>query len=294
MGLGGVFDDGEIMAAGDGEDGVHVGGLAVQMNGEDGAGARGDGGFQLSGVQVVGAGIDVDVNGRGAGVADGGDGGVESVGDGDDLIAGADARGEQGEVQGAGAGVDADGVGDLAIGGEFFFEGGDGRAEDEVVVVENGADGGVDLLPHFAGFGLKIEQGDGFCEVHFRSSAGETGRGLQDGFKTARDAFPGEICSDEIEGGLGELAAAGVGGEQGDAGIGEGRGIVGEQDVLAVFDGEAFGADRGGDDGGAGGHGLVDFEPRAAADAEGHDRDGGVPKIGADVGDGSGDRDTGG
>ena len=55
------------------------------------------------------------------------------------------------------------------------------------------------------------------------------------------------------------------------------------------IDGEAFGADGGGNDGDFGRHGLVDFQARAAADAQGNDGDGGAPQVGTDIGDGAGD-----
>ena len=58
------------------------------------------------------------------------------------------------------------------------------------------------------------------------------------------------------------------------------------------IDGEAFGADRGGDDRDLRGHRFVDLQAGAAADAQGHDGDGGVPQVGADVGDGAGDLDA--
>src|ERR1035438_9875359 len=66
---------------------------------------------------------------------------------------------------------------------------------------------------------------------------------------------------------------------------------IGDADVLGGIDGESLGADGGGDYGDLGRHGFVDFQTGATADAQGHDGDGGVPKIGTDVGDGAGDLD---
>src|ERR1035438_3699293 len=60
------------------------------------------------------------------------------------------------------------------------------------------------------------------------------------------------------------------------------------------IDGEALCADGGGDDGDLGGHGFVDLQTGAAADAQGGDGDGGTPEIGPNVGDGAGDLDAGG
>src|SRR6266576_1159379 len=68
---------------------------------------------------------------------------------------------------------------------------------------------------------------------------------------------------------------------------------VGDADVLRGIHCEALGSDGGGDYGDLSGHGFVDFQASAAADAEGHDGDGGTPEIGTDVGDGTGDLDGG-
>src|ERR1019366_580854 len=67
---------------------------------------------------------------------------------------------------------------------------------------------------------------------------------------------------------------------------------VGDADVVRGIDGEAFGADGGGDDRDLGGHGFVDLQTGAAADSQGDDGDGGTPKIGTYVGDGAGDLDA--
>src|ERR1035437_7079782 len=68
---------------------------------------------------------------------------------------------------------------------------------------------------------------------------------------------------------------------------------IGDADILRGIDGEALGADGGGDHGDPGGHGFVDLQTGATADAQGHDGDGGIPKVGADIGHGAGDLDSG-
>src|ERR1035441_7639849 len=81
-------------------------------------------------------------------------------------------------------------------------------------------------------------------------------------------------------------------GEELEALGGEVGGGIGEADVMRGIDGEALGADGGGDDRDLGGHGFVDLQTGAAADAQGDDGDGGTPKIGTNVGDGAGDLDA--
>ena len=67
---------------------------------------------------------------RGAALADGQPGGDVGVGRDDDLVAGADIHGAQGEVQGIEAVGNADAMRCLAVGGEVAFEGFDFGAED--------------------------------------------------------------------------------------------------------------------------------------------------------------------
>ena len=127
-GLGGVFDELEIVFAGDGGEGVHVGALAEEVDGEDGgvleAGWEGFGEDFLDGlgVEVEGGEVDVGEDGMGSGAEDGGGGGEEAEGGGNDGVAGADAGGGEGEPKGVGAVGAADGVGDVEEGGGGLFE----------------------------------------------------------------------------------------------------------------------------------------------------------------------------
>ena len=83
----------------------------------------------------------------------------------------------------------------------------------------------------------------------------------------AGNGLPRVVLVDEEKGGLGELVGGGGVVKQVEAAVGEEGGGVGDEDVFAVGPVEAFGADGGGDDGDLGGHGFVDFEAGAAADA---------------------------
>ena len=96
-GLRGVFHDKKIFGFGDGEDGSEIGGKPEEMDGHDGFGVCGDGGFDIFGIEIEGDGIDVDEDGLGAELEDGAGGGNEAEGSGDDLVAGTYAGGHESE-----------------------------------------------------------------------------------------------------------------------------------------------------------------------------------------------------
>ena len=112
------------------DDGVHVGHLAVEMDGHDRLRPRRDRRFQLRRIHGERVGFDVHKNRPRAGVADRRHAGDESEGHGDHLVARADAGGEQRKVERARAGIDGDRVLCAAIGGELALEAGDFLAED--------------------------------------------------------------------------------------------------------------------------------------------------------------------
>ena len=85
-------------------------------------GARRDGGFDLGRVEIVGIGADVHKDRRGAGLGDGLGGGVEGERGGDHLVAGADAAGQQRQVQRRRARGHPDGFADADEAGEGFLE----------------------------------------------------------------------------------------------------------------------------------------------------------------------------
>jgi hypothetical protein len=104
---------------------------------------------RLLDVDVECSGIDVDVYRRCSGVTDSRHRGEESEGDGDHFVAWSNASPEQRQVQGAGPGIDADGVVDTAIRRELFFKRLGLGAQNELAALENARDGGVD-------FGLEL------------------------------------------------------------------------------------------------------------------------------------------
>jgi len=101
--LRGVFNDHQPVPLRNRGERLHRCGLAVEVNGDDRPGARGDGGLDGGRVDEQELVVDVDENrdgadpGRGLGRRD------ERVDGNDDLVAGADADGPQGEFDGVGA-----------------------------------------------------------------------------------------------------------------------------------------------------------------------------------------------
>src|SRR6185437_375223 len=64
---------------------------------------------------------------------------------GDHFVAGADAGGQERQVQRARAGVDGDAFRRAAVGGELTFEAGDSVAEDELARFDDARNRGVDV-----------------------------------------------------------------------------------------------------------------------------------------------------
>jgi hypothetical protein len=78
--------------------------------------------FQRPGIDVVGCGVYIHEHGPGAGEQDRVGRGDEGEGRGDDLVARPDPMGQQGDVQGGGAGVDRHGVLNADEAGEALLE----------------------------------------------------------------------------------------------------------------------------------------------------------------------------
>jgi hypothetical protein len=110
------------------------------VDGHQGARALGRGGFELRGVEVVGARLDVHEAGARARARDGPGGGEEGEGRGQDLAPSAHVEREQGEEDGVGARAAADGVRRVRVAREFGFEQPHVLAEDELLRVEDAFD----------------------------------------------------------------------------------------------------------------------------------------------------------
>ena len=145
MGLRRVFDHCDAVGTRRVQDGIHVGGLSIQVDWDNRLGFRSDGGFQLARIEIVGFGIDIDIDRSGTSVENCRDRGDKSKRRSDDLVAGSDSGGEQRQVQSAGPGVHADRLGIRTVGGKLFLEAGYFRSERELAAFENARDGGIDL-----------------------------------------------------------------------------------------------------------------------------------------------------
>ena len=108
--LGAVLDHGDAVRAGEVHEFGHVDGPAAEVDGDDRLGAGGEVRLHRGCIQVAAVAVDVDEHRRGAAHDGGGGGGDEGAGGGDDLVAGADAEGDQGELERLGAVVEGDGV----------------------------------------------------------------------------------------------------------------------------------------------------------------------------------------
>jgi len=160
-GLGVVFDDGQVAGFGEGEDGVHVCGEAVEMNDDDSARARCDAAFEFGGIEVVRVWADVGENRLGAESADGASSGYEGEGREDDFIAGLNAAGAQGQNQRVGSGSEADAVSNAAELGDFFFQRGALAAQNKLLRGHDALDGGADFRADGGVLGAEIELGNG-------------------------------------------------------------------------------------------------------------------------------------
>ncbi len=162
-----VLDDRQTVPGGNGVDGIHVGALAVQGHGDDGAGPRGDGGFQPGRVQGISARVDVDVDGLGAQQGDSLGRGDIGEARGDDFVARPDPQGHLGDLQCVGAVGDGDAVFGAGIVGQALFQLGDFRPQDELAVGQHTLDAGIDFGFQALVLGLQVDELHG--RVFYRS-----------------------------------------------------------------------------------------------------------------------------
>ena len=132
--------------------------LAEEVDRDDRLGLRGDLGLDLGRIDVEVL-VDVHEDGHGAGLADRLGSGDEAVGDGDDLVPGADAQGLEGDVDGVRPVGAADAVLDAELLREGLLEALDVLAADEGGLADDGLDGGVDLGLDGLVLGLEVDEG---------------------------------------------------------------------------------------------------------------------------------------
>ena len=156
VGMRSILDHLQVVGAGEREDGVHLGALAVEVNGHDRTGAPGQRPLQTGRIERAGLRLDVDQHRDGSGPLDPRNRRHARVGLGDHLVAGSDADGAESDRDRVRPGSDADRVARAATGGEGALELLDRPAEDEPRFVEDGRDRAVDLLSELGYLSGKI------------------------------------------------------------------------------------------------------------------------------------------
>ena len=141
-GLSGIFNDEKIVLCRESHDGVHVGHLAKEVDGNNGFGFGRDKTGGVDGIKVETDGADVAENWGGSHPGDTAGGGKKGERGDEDFVAGTDPEGHEGEEDGVGAGGDAEVVRDAGEGDAFLFEGGYVRTHDELAVGEDAFEGG--------------------------------------------------------------------------------------------------------------------------------------------------------
>ena len=139
-----VFDHHQVVPARQSGDRVEIGGLAVQVNGDNGPRSRRNRRRDRCRVEVVRLGTGIDEHGPRTRGQDSQDGGDKRVRDRDDFVARSDIVRPQGELDGVEAAGDADGMPGADVRGVLGLEALDGGSQNEVSVLADLADGGLD------------------------------------------------------------------------------------------------------------------------------------------------------
>lgn len=179
--LGGVFNHRNAVAGGNGVDGVIVGTLAIQADGDDGLGSRGDGGFEQGGVEVVAAWAHIYIHGFGAQQGHGFGGGNVGKAGGDDFVARAYAQRHLGNLQGVCAVGHGDAVFGAGVFAQLFFQLGHFGAEDVLAVVQYALDASVNVCLQALVLAFEVD------EVHGFSGKGLTQAFWQGSCRSARN-----------------------------------------------------------------------------------------------------------
>ncbi len=174
--LRGVLDEGRAVPAGQRQQAIEIGRMAVQVNGDDRLdllaieGARGC--VDIDGEVAL---VDVDENGLRSDAHDRFDRGREGKGHGQDAVAGADAERSQRQLQGVAAVAQADGAAHADEGGELAFEELHLLAADERGARDDAGDRLVDLRLQLAVVGGEIDERNGHGGSSIRRVRGESG-----------------------------------------------------------------------------------------------------------------------
>lgn len=141
MGLGYVFKEDEAMVLGEGLEGFGGHHLAVEMDGDNGAGAGGEGGGGLVEIHEGGGPIAVYEDGLASGLFDPQEGGNKGIGGNEHFVTGLEATGFKTEGDRGGAAGYPSAPVPLAIAGEVLLKGLDSLTEDEVTPIEDVVEG---------------------------------------------------------------------------------------------------------------------------------------------------------
>lgn len=161
MGLGGVFDDVEIVLLCNGFDGVHISALTIDMDRDDDGGFVGDGLLYAVGVHAVGLWVDVDHDRNATRMNDGFKRGEERMGGDDGFETGFEIEGFDGEREGIGTVGTGKPVVGVAIRCEILLECADVFTEEEAHFVEDVLEFGENLLLDGQVGGMEVNKGDG-------------------------------------------------------------------------------------------------------------------------------------
>ncbi len=156
----------------EGVEGVHVGALTVEVDGQDGfyviSCGCGEYCFNGAGREVEGARVNIGEDGAGSSAEDGADGGEEAEGGGDDDVRrvggggveGADVGGGEGQPECVGAAGASYSVRDLTGYGCCCLKGRDLRAKDELLRGADGFDGSENFCADFLVLTGEVQHGN--------------------------------------------------------------------------------------------------------------------------------------
>lgn len=141
-----IFDDDKAVFGSDGVDCIHVGGLPVEADGDDGLGLGGNFVFDLGGIDVIRRFVDIDEDRNSSQMGDHLGSGDKGERRRDYFVSWSDIDGHKRELQRIGSAGTGDGMLDADIGCEGAFEMRDLFAHDEVALVHDGVDCRIDFV----------------------------------------------------------------------------------------------------------------------------------------------------
>jgi len=239
-GLGGVLDDPQRVALGDGVEPIPIHGQPGQIHRDNGLGAGGDGGFQPVQIQIAGVRRHIHEDGPGPHVENDVGRGHPGQGRGNALVPGADTGQLQGDFQGNGAGAEHPHGAAAKIAGQGGFQfgalgaGGNPAGAEDLPYGGNGGlvDGGAGKRQEISGHGLAwLPSSPGAPSGSGGRGNGRTGK--SSGFCHQKDADDNDPDAQELGGRQG--FAEPLPGDQGidhvadgEHGVGHGHGYPGE------------------------------------------------------------------